>query len=113
MLHLMYKRRIRPFSWCKGEKLMARITYNRLKIKIKWWKVTLLTVVDKNNVRGANMWATDLDLIWENVWVNMQKQSNFVDYPILGKINVNQAKKCKLHMLLGYTPSLIQVKNEA
>ena len=42
---------------------MARITYNRLKIKIKWWKVTLLTVVDKNNVRGANMWATDLDLI--------------------------------------------------
>ena len=43
----------------------------------------------------------------------MQKQSNFVDYPILGKINVNQAKKCKLHMLLGYTPSLIQVKNEA
>ena len=75
--------------------------------------MTLLTVVDKNNVRGANMWATDLNLIWENVWVNMQKQSNFVDYPILGTITVNQAQKCKLHMLLGYTPSLIQVKNEA
>ena len=30
-----------------------------------------LTAVDKNNIWGANMWVTDLNLVWENVSVNM------------------------------------------
>ena len=36
----------------------------------------------------------------------------FADYPILGKITVNQVQKCGLHMLVGYIPNLIQAKNE-
>ena len=41
------------------------------------------------------------------MYIYMKRNSNMMDHPILRKVTVNQE-----HMLMGYIPSLIQVKNE-